>query len=121
MGNKGNGGIAALKAQAKKIQNSGESGGVDTGGGARGGSESITLTIRLVKLDLSSIAKANKGDFVDVEWNGTYYDVLLSSTKLGAVPSNYNEQLMQPTSHKGCIKEVAQQPPTVVITVTLHS
>ena len=121
MGNKGSKGKANRNTQANRAEESGEPDGVTTGGAGGGGGGELSLTITLVKLDLATVAQASnaKGAMVEVQWNSSGYDVYWSGQRLGSVPSNYNDQLMYPESHRGSIKEVTRQPPLVVIRVTV--
>lgn len=122
MGNKGRGGKGNYKSKAKRAEESGEEGGVVTPGGPGGPKNtSQTLTITLNKLDIVVLLQAAdaKGEMVDIRWGNSEYDVYWKGMRLGSVPSNFNNQLMYPDSHRGRIKAITQNPRLVTISVTI--
>lgn len=126
MGNKGSGGNANKKAQAKRAQESGEVGTVvGFGGGTdRGGEpEQLVLTIRLIQLHPAVVAQAAVASIksVSVGWHQSGYEVYWEGQRLGEVPSNYNDQLQYPTAHHGRITEITTHPRAAVTIKVLVS
>lgn len=125
MGNTGKGGKGNYKRKPKRAADSGEKEGVGVapdGGAQGGGSDSIVLTIVLVKLDLTVLQQAAptaKGNTVEVRWTGIEYDVFWKGQRLGSVSGNYNDQLRYPESHRGRLTDISEQPRLAVIRVTV--
>lgn len=123
MGNSRKGVPPRPKNLPTKILLSGDTTAIAISGGQGGKTADTTLDIKLVQLDLGVAAQVGVGDFVQLYWRQSRYEVYFDSQRLGNVPGNYNSTLLPQTEYMGKLVKVAiyADPMTVVVQVRLSA
>ncbi|OIN55776.1 hypothetical protein [Arsenicibacter rosenii] len=106
MGNSKQGRKLRPKNQPSKLLLSGDNTAIAVGGKSGNNSTNEYIDIRLVQLDLGVAAQIKIGDFVQLHWNGTNYEVYFDSQRLGNVPGNYEKILLPKVDYKGRLVRV---------------
>jgi hypothetical protein len=118
MGNSKKGVRPRPKNQPAKLLLSGDNTAVAIGGGQGGQVADRTLNIKLIQLDLGVAAQIKVGDFVQLYWRDSRYEVYFDGQHLGNVPGSYNSMLLPQTEYPGQLVKVAiYGDPLVVVQV----
>lgn len=121
MGNSKKGLKPRSKNQPSKLLLSGDSTVMAVGGGKSGGSVSdTTINIQLIQIELGVAAQVQVGDFVQLHWRDTHYEVYFDSQRLGNVPGTYNKALLPPSGHSGNLVKVAIYADPIVMIVQVR-
>lgn len=108
MGNSKKGGRPRSKNQPAKLLLSGDNTAIAIGGSQGGGKiEDTILNIQLIQMDLGVAAQIGVGDFVQLHWRESRYEVYFDGQRLGNVPGNYNSTLLPQAEYPGRLVNVA--------------